>query len=409
MQGNPVLSADCERVLENARRLHSEGRRPEAAALYGELLTSPRRLEALQSLGRISFENGDLEAAQYFLGEALRIAPDLAEELHLRGVALMRLGQHAAALGCLEHAIGLAPHFNEAILNHATLLLDLKRPNEALAGFDRLLCVDPDNPVVWNNRGNALVALGRFEEGAAAYDRALALDPGLEAAQQNRFYARLTLRKVDRISAFAAREAFDRVAQRYDQMVLHELSYCAHEHLCVLASRVLGELIPPFSVLDLGCGTGLAGECFKDAAKGGRLDGVDISPLMIEEARKRGIYDRLIVADFQTFLAAPGPSYRLMLSADALVYLGDLSATFAGVARRLEPGGTFLFTCEAKKGDGWELTEANRFRHSEAYLRTEAHRAGLSWLDLVECMPRMERRRPVEGFAIALGRPLSSP
>jgi predicted TPR repeat methyltransferase len=391
-------------VLQNARQLHAEGRRPEAAALYGELLAGPRRLEALQSLGRISFENGDLEAACYFLGEALQIAPDFVEGLHLRGIALMRLGQNAAALVCLDQAVNLAPHFHEAILNRATLLLEMGQPGDALAGFDRLLSLDPGNAVAWNNRGNALVALGRLEEGAAAYDRALAIDPNLETAGQNRFYALLALRKVDRIPAFAAREAFDRVAQNYDQTVLRDLAYRGPEHLRALAGRVLGKLVPPRRILDLGCGTGLAGECFKDATGGGRLDGVDISPLMIEEARKRGIYDQLLVADFESFLAAPGPSYGLILCADALVYVGDLAPTFTGVANRLEPGGVFLFTAEAKRGGGWELTDANRFRHSASYLQTEAQRAGLSWLDLMECTPRYERGEPVAGFAVALGK-----
>ena len=393
---------ESEQLLQEARELYRIGNRPGAARLYGELLAGPGRLEALQSLGRISFENGDLEAAQYFLGEALELAPDFIEGLHLRGAALMRLGRNAAALDCMERALKVNPVFHEVILNRATVLLEMKRFDDALAGFDRLLSLEPNNAVGWNNRGNTLVALGRLEEAVVAYDRAIAVDPKLEAAEQNRFYALLSLRKVDRIAGFAAREAFDPVAGGYDQMVLHELAYRGHEHLRVLALRVLGRLVPPWHILDLGCGTGLVGECFKDMAKGGRLDGVDISPRMIQEARKREIYDDLLLADFETTLAATGPRYDLILSADALVYLGNLRQTFAGVAKRLQPNGIFLFTCEAKQNDGWELTQANRFRHSMSYLRDEAGQAGLAWLDLMECTPRFERGEPVQGFAIAL-------
>ena len=393
---------DSHQCLQEAHRLYAEGRRPEAAVLYGELLAGPKHLEALQSLGRISFENGDLEAAQVFLGEAVKLAPDFVEGFHLRGVALMRLGQNEAALDCLKRAVNLDPHSREAILNYATLLLELKRPNEALKAFDRLLALDPGNAVGWNNRGNALVALGRLEDGVAAYDRAMALDPGLQAASQNRFYALLSLRRVDRFSGFAAPQPFDQVAPRYDQMVLGELDYRGHRHLRILASRLEGQLVRPLSILDLGCGTGLAGECFKDLAMGGRLDGVDISPAMIEEARKRGLYDGLIVADFEAFLSLPGPSYRLILCADAIVYFGNLSPTLAGVSKRLGPDGVFLFTCEAKQGDGWQLRVANRFRQSGAYLGAEAEVAGLSWLDAMECVLRSERGAPVPGFAIAL-------
>lgn len=400
--GRPVPGIDCEKVLCEARQLHAAGHRPQAARLYGELLNGPKHLEALQSLGRISFENGDLEAAQYFLGEALKLAPDFVEGLHLRGVALLRLGQNAASLVCLERALQLDPQFREAILNHATLLLEMNRFEEALEGFDRFLSLDPNSAVGWNNRGNTLVALGRLEEAIADYDRALTADPDLQAAQQNRFYARLALRKVDRMAPFAVREAFDSVASRYDHMVLGELDYRGHELLRTLALRVAGRLTPPLSILDLGCGTGLAGECFKDIARGGRLDGVDVSPVMIEEARRRQIYDDLIPADFETFLVAAGPCYSLILSADAIVYLGDLAPTFAGVAKRLDPGGLFLFTCEAKQGDGWELTESNRFCHSESYLRDQSRLAGLSWLEMMACTPRSERGKPVPGFAVAL-------
>jgi predicted TPR repeat methyltransferase len=399
------VSQDCEQVLQQARDLYAAGRRPEAALLFGELLKGPKHVEALQGLGRLSFENGQLEAAQYFLGEALKLAPDFVESLHVLGATLMRLGRNAEALECLERAVRLDPQFKEALLNHATVLLGMNRLDEALAGFDRLLSLDPENAVGWNNRGNTLVALGRLEEAAAAYDRALTLAPDLDAARQNRFYALLTLRKVDRIHGFAVREAFDPVALRYDQMVLDELSYRAHEHLRTLASRLPGLPVPPWRILDLGCGTGLAGECFKDMAKGGRLDGVDISAGMIEEARRRQIYDELTLGDIETVLSARGRAYSAILSADTMVYLGDLAPTFAGVAKQLEPGGVFLFTCEAKEGEGWELTPANRFRHSASYLRDEAARAGLSWIELMECTPRCERGEPVAGFAVALRKP----
>ena len=299
----------------------------------------------------------------------------------------------------------MAPGFREALLNHATVLLELKRFDEALAGFDRLLSLDPNSAVAWNNRGNTLAAMGRLSDAAAAYDRAVAADPGLEVAKENRFYALLKLRKVDRIFDFAVREAFDLVALRYDEMMVRDLAYRAHEDLHALALRILAPPGLPRRILDLGCGTGLAGERFKDLAQGGRLDGVDISPRMIEQARKRHIYDELLVGNFETILAAPGPSYNLILSADAMVYLGRLGPTLAGVAHRLEPGGIFLFTCEAKQGEGWDLTQANRFRHSEAYLRASAEEAGLSWLDRIECTPRLERGVPVQGFALALAKP----
>ena len=227
------------------------------------------------------------------------------------------------------------PRIREALLNHATVLLELKRFDEALAGFDRLLSLDPNSAVAWNNRGNTLAAMGRLEARRPPHMIGLSRGPGLEVAKKNRFYALLKLRKVDRIFDFAVREAFDLVALRYDEMMVRDLAPIERTKTCMhWLWRILAPPGLPRRILDLGCGTGLAGERFKDLAQGGRLDGVDISPRMIEQARKRHIYDELLVGNFETILAAPGPSYDLILSADAMVYLGRLGPTLAVVAHR---------------------------------------------------------------------------
>jgi predicted TPR repeat methyltransferase len=152
----------------------------------------------------------------------------------------------------------------------------------------------------------------------------------------------------------------------------------------------------------LGCGTGLVGEVFKDLAAGGTLDGIDLAPRMIEAARTRGIYNDLILGDLETVLAEPGRTYDLILSADTMIYLGDLAPTFSGVANRLAPDGHYIFAVESKEGEGWEQTPQNRFRHSEAYLRAEAARAGLRLIDLMPTVLRREADAPVQGLVAAL-------
>ena len=170
------------------------------------------------------------------------------------------------------------------------------------------------------------------------------------------------------------------------------------------APQILGDLadlvMPGRSglrILDLGCGTGLAGVVFKSRAA--RLDGIDLSPAMIEKARARGIYDFLRVGDIET---PPQNTYDLILAADTLVYLGELTALFRAVAAGLAPDGYFLFTTEAKTGDGFELGPKRRWRHSDAYIREQAAAAGLAVAGLVAASPRTEANQAVPGFAVAL-------
>jgi len=200
---------------------------------------------------------------------------------------------------------------------------------------------------------------------------------------------------------------FDGFARHYDETMLAKLDYQGHLLVRAIAERVLPRLEPPLRILDLGCGTGLVGVAFGDLAAGGRLDGIDLSPRMIEAAGARGIYTGLSVGDLEAVLAAPGDAYDLIVSADTMTYFGDLARVFSGVAKRLERGGCYCFASEAKHGEGWEKTEVHRYRHSESYLRAEAKRAGLDFVDIMECTLRREENEPVLGFAVALRKPAS--
>jgi predicted TPR repeat methyltransferase len=93
---------------------------------------------------------------------------------------------------------------------------------------------------------------------------------------------------------------FDDVATRFDHLMVDELDYRGHLHLRTFADTHVPGLKAPLRILDLGCGTGLVGNAFKDLTAGGRLDGIDLAPRMIEVARKRGIYDELILGDLET-------------------------------------------------------------------------------------------------------------
>jgi predicted TPR repeat methyltransferase len=123
---------------------------------------------------------------------------------------------------------------------------------------------------------------------------------------------------------------------------------------------------------------------------------------MLARARRRKIYRTLERADFETALAGGGADYDLVLAADAFVYIGDLAPTFEGVARRMGPDGSFLFTVEKSGTAAYELGPKRRWRHSESYLRELAEKSGFEIAGFVAATPRFEQNVPVEGFAVAL-------
>ena len=70
---------------------------------------------------------------------------------------------------------------------------------------------------------------------------------------------------------------------------------------------------------------------------------------MIARAEAKGDYDRLAVGNLAAFLSAEiakAAKYDLVLAADVFVYVNDLAAVLADVARVLAPRGMLAFTVE---------------------------------------------------------------
>ena len=82
-------------------------------------------------------------------------------------------------------------------------------------------------------------------------------------------------------------------------------------------------------VLDLGCGTGLAGAWLKDYARS--MVGVDISEQMVLAAGKKMLYQDLQVKPIDEYLRDCKKTFDIVVAADVLAYIGDLSDTFTQV------------------------------------------------------------------------------
>ena len=238
---------------------------------------------------------------------------------------------------------------------------------------------------------------------AAGILRRLAAGKGM---YRNRAAAKLRdaeeMKALSRSPGVYVRYLFDQFSATYDHTMVHDLGYRAPQILRSLAEMLMIGVDGPLDVLDLGCGTGLAGEAFKSLAR--RLDGVDLSPQMIERAKAKGVYSELAVDDIENFLENSRRKYDLLIAADTLVYFGDLSRLFRAVRARLKPNGDFLFTTEKQADPGFSLGPKRRYRHSAEYLRAAAEAAGLNRIGILDCSPRLDCGQPVEGLAIALQR-----
>lgn len=251
--------------------------------------------------------------------------------------------------------------------------------------------------------GEWLAAAGRRDRAVDAYRACLEMDPA------DRLGAVLRLALLGAVATPPAMPpayiagVFDEYADRFDTALLEGLGYRVPAELSGLVREATGAAQVFGRVLDLGCGTGLAGERFRTACAW--LEGVDLSEGMVNQARRRAIYDSLIVGGAVDFLAACDARYDLIVAADVLVYFGDLSRVIGAAMRALAPGGRFAFSTEADAGDAFRLTSAQRYAHSEAYLRRELQGAGLSIEAIRETSCRMEAGVPLAAYLVVARKP----
>ena len=161
----------------------------------------------------------------------------------------------------------------------------------------------------------------------------------------------------------------------------------------------LGDL----EILDMGCGTGLAGRYLRPRAR--HLAGIDLSPEMVAHSRKTDSYDTLEVAEITEWLARPSAAdFNLITACDTFIYFGDLRQVIVPAARRLRPGGWLGFTVERSDSAPVRLNDNGRYSHSSYHIADVANDAGLSVARITECVLRYEYGTPVNALVVVLRR-----
>lgn len=277
----------------------------------------------------------------------------------------------------------------------------------ALELLEGMVQQEPAFAPAWFELGKAHQALAQNAAAITAFTQYLALQPDDALGAGLRLTTLGTRPAEQALAPGYVRALFDEYAPRFDAHLTGTLHYRGPEILRQALRRVCDAHARPFrfaSALDIGCGTGLMGKALVGVA--GALHGVDLSPVMLEQAEQSGAYATLAAGEATEFLTRQGDAaFDLVIAADVLVYMGNLAPLFAQVARVLRPGGLFAFTVQHHNGQGFVLGEDARFAHSAAYLRAVRHGAGLSTFLLEPASTRQDRGVEVPGLVAVFGKP----
>jgi predicted TPR repeat methyltransferase len=149
-------------------------------------------------------------------------------------------------------------------------------------------------------------------------------------------------------------------ASTYDRTMLDGLQYQSPR----LVAERLAAWMPgrDGAVLDIGCGTGLAGR--ELAARGFALiDGVDISPDMMAVAREHGDYRDLVCADLNARLPLADSAYQGAICCGTFTSGHVRAHCLDEIMRVLAPSAPFAFTVKL------EVWESFGFKDKLAHLQ----------------------------------------
>ena len=173
---------------------------------------------------------------------------------------------------------------NSVTLNlWGTLCADQGDHRQAIDAFRNAIKRRPNYAIAWHNLANSLHLLGHTDEAAAAYAEAVRIDANLVEAQyelaaagKSRYAARVPRRFVERM--------FNSYAATFDQH-LAELKYSVPQVIRDLVVPLVIDRGSGLAILDLGCGTGLAGEQLRSIAAA--QTGIDVSDAMLRVAGRK--------------------------------------------------------------------------------------------------------------------------
>jgi predicted TPR repeat methyltransferase len=353
---------------------------------------------AHQQLAYLLQLQGKLDQAIYHYNLSLKNNPHNILALHNLGVILVQKEKYDEAIPHFKSVLELNPEHQEALYNLSSIFLLQQKPTESLPF---LLCLTQLNKDfdTYYNIGVIYMNLGRLNDALDYLNEAIKMRPNdfathinlgsiylrqenLSAAEKNYNLAHLLQPDNQEVSyilaAIRQNENQEKAPAEYIKNLFDQYAPYFDQHLKLLNCQVPQLLftavqnITDFSIennslkiLDLGCGTGLCGEKFKQLAY--ELIGIDLSTKMLELADQKKIYTALKNISIEEAITSI-VDLDLIIASESLMYFGALEKIFHSCYNILNKNGFFAFTVEKTDKYPYILQHSARFAHQEKYI-----------------------------------------
>jgi predicted TPR repeat methyltransferase len=379
---------------------HHQGCSDEAIALIQRSLELlPDQADCYSNLGIIYNASRRVDDAIAAYQRAIVLNPNHVNAYNNLGVLLRATGKPVESEAAYRKALEIDPEFIDAYHNLGVLLASVKRTQEAVICYCKVTTLAPRHRETRRMLGLAYCLLGQRDKAIELYEEWLKEEPDHPVVAL--LLAGCTGRDVpSRASDECVQIIFDNFAESFESKLAY-LLYRAPALVHAMLEDSGRQPTRSLDVLDAGCGTGLCGPLVAPYAR--RLTGVDLSAGMLAQATAKGIYDELVQDELTRFLRGRPAGFDLIVSADTLVYFGNLGEVAAAAHAALRPGGMFVFTLEELMSDDADLAMRlephGRYAHRRCYAERLLKETGFS-VEIVPADLRMESGVPVRGLVV---------
>lgn len=181
-----VNATPFDQLLHQAQKYQVNGQPDEAIQAYKAALQLNSDSDRAQhGLGNVLREQGDLQAAMFYIQQAIIMQPEIAEYHNTLGMLFQQKGEFEKAVTFHRRAINLDPQYAAAFCNLGVAFKNLNRAPEAIVAYRQALQINANMPEAHNNLGNLLRSMGDLVGAKASLKQALKLRPAYPDAKQN--------------------------------------------------------------------------------------------------------------------------------------------------------------------------------------------------------------------------------
>ena len=317
--------------------------------------------------GDSHFSLGQFDKAISLYEKAISIKPNYFEAHYNLGQSNHKLGKLDRAVRSYKKVVDIKPEF---AVNHTNKILSVVyffskgQILDALHVLEILIKSNPNDALLFNMIGGCYAALGEVDMSIHNYEKALALKPNYAIPQH--MINSLTGKTSKEPPKEYVKNLFDDYAQKFNDSLVEKLQYKLPFIIKELIIKLNNANSKFKKVIDLGCGTGLAGPDLIKVSD--NLTGIDLSENMIKKAKKLDIYDSLIVGDIVEQLELLEEEYDLFVALDVFIYIGEPTNFFNAVKKCCNKNSLFIFSIETQEDEGYSLLKSSRYAHSHNYI-----------------------------------------